>query len=875
MPEPQLVPNGTSLFRRIPRPTHGRRLVISDIHGCIRTFEALLDRIQLRREDHLYLLGDYINKGPSSHGVIDRILHLLERGYQVFPLRGNHEQMLLTAAARGTSALQAFVQEQASEGLVNGTGAVRDPYRTFIEHLPYYFELDDCYLVHAGFDFSAPQPFEAYDAMLEIRDYDVDPAAIDHKKIIHGHDHAALSYIEERVAKGGPVVPLDNGCVYFGEREDRGYLLCLDLDAWTLTRQRNVEAPGAAAPAPAVLPATSPVQGMRLHKGKILDLIDQLEAVRTLGHSLEERFAMEVDRADPRFRPSLRNLLHYLALRHHDIRTLQNHLGELGTSRLGRAESHVLASVRAVQDNLKRLAGFPVEVAEDEVAIGQGQVLLSQHADALLGAPASPRRVRIMVTLPTEAADDYDLVHGLLAAGVDSVRINCAHDGPAVWERMIAHVRRAEQAIGRRCTVCMDLAGPKLRIGAMIEGPRVLHLRPERDDLGRTIGPYRVWLAPPDVPSPDEAVPHLPVEAGWLAKADVDDKVHFEDTRGRNRTLKIVEAGDGGLWAQAYENAYILTGATLTLKRAKGKSVETPLGDLPPKEQRLVLHVGDTLVLHRGDRPGEPARYDEEGRLLEPAHVACTLGNVYTDVRVGEPVLFDDGKIEGVIRYVSDDEIQVEVTYAKPGGTKLRGFKGINLPESNLRLRGLNDKDRADLAFVVQHADVVNVSFVNEAEDVLDLLGELERLEAPEVFGIILKIETQRGFRNLPVILMAAMQRYPLGVMIARGDLAVECGWQHLAEVQEELLRLCEAAHVPIVWATQVLESVAKKGRPSRAEITDAAMSQRAECVMLNKGPYILEAIAMLDEILTTMQDFQQKKAPMLPMLPMTEPFAL
>jgi len=79
--------------------------------------------------------------------------------------------------------------------------------------------------------------------------------------------------------------------------------------------------------------------------------------------------------------------------------------------------------------------------------------------------------------------------------------------------------------------------------------------------------------------------------------------------------------------------------------------------------------------------------------------------------------------------------------------------------------------------------------------------------------------------------------------MIARGDLLVEIGYERLAEVQEEILWLCEAAHVPVIWATQVLEGLAQKGLPSRAEITDAAMGVRAECVMLNKGPHIIEAV--------------------------------
>ena len=96
--------------------------------------------------------------------------------------------------------------------------------------------------------------------------------------------------------------------------------------------------------------------------------------------------------------------------------------------------------------------------------------------------------------------------------------------------------------------------------------------------------------------------------------------------------------------------------------------------------------------------------------------------------------------------------------------------------------------------------------------------------------------------------------------MIARGDLAVELGYERLAEVQEEILWLCEAAHLPVIWATQVLEQLAKSGLPSRAEISDAAMAGLAECVMLNKGPHIDEAVTVLDDILCRMTDHHYKK---------------
>ena len=160
----------------------------------------------------------------------------------------------------------------------------------------------------------------------------------------------------------------------------------------------------------------------------------------------------------------------------------------------------------------------------------------------------------------------------------------------------------------------------------------------------------------------------------------------------------------------------------------------------------------------------------------------------------------------------------------------------------------------------MEHADIVGLSFVRHAEDVAALQAKLARLNASNL-GIVLKIETQSAFEHLPAILLQALRSPRLGVMIARGDLAVECGWERLAEAQEEILWLCEAAHVPAIWATQVLENLAKRGAPSRAEITDAAMGERAECVMLNKGPHLAEAVQVLDNILCRMETHQSKKS--------------
>jgi pyruvate kinase len=196
---------------------------------------------------------------------------------------------------------------------------------------------------------------------------------------------------------------------------------------------------------------------------------------------------------------------------------------------------------------------------------------------------------------------------------------------------------------------------------------------------------------------------------------------------------------------------------------------------------------------------------------------------------------------------------------AKISGVRIQSDKGINFPEAEFHFPPLTQKDLTDLDFVCRHADLVGFSFVETLEDMECLITELAKRNASEM-PIIAKVETNRAVKNLPDIILGTIGRHKLGIMIARGDLAVELGSARLAEIQEELLWLCEAAHVPVIWATQVLESIAKKGTRSRPEFTDAAMAVRAECVMLNKGPYILDAIEALVNVMIRMHEHQRKK---------------
>ena len=437
---------------------------------------------------------------------------------------------------------------------------------------------------------------------------------------------------------------------------------------------------------------------------------------------------------------SARNLSAYLALRRRDLRELQLAMMPFGLSSLGRCESRVLENLDA---NIAILSRATREGEIDQPAFPRRQSffrggrLLARHANEVLGPPPPQRDVRIMATLPGQAAEDYDLVRDLVNLGVNVARINCSHDDARTWWKMATHVRRAEAETGKRCRVSMDLGGP------------------------------------------------------------------------RARTFRVHGLPEGGR-----------------------------------------VNRGMELTLSEPDAP-------RRGR--SGIEVECSLPGIVEQLRVGHSVCVDEGSLWGVVEETDGEAARVRVTRTVPKGARLRVDKGLNFPDTELVLSALTAKDLRDLDTVAEIADIVAYSFVQRAADVELLQAELAA-RTDRQLGLIAKIETGLAVRSLPEIIVQAAGKQPLAVMIARGDLAVEIGYPRLAEIQEELLWLCEAAHTPVIWATQVLDTFLHKGVHSRAEMTDAAMAERAECVMLNKGPYLSEAVTVLDDVLGRMEGHQAKK---------------
>lgn len=582
----------------------------------------------------------------------------------------------------------------------------------------------------------------------------------------------------------------------------------------------------------------------------------KLTALEQQMHRLMQRLSPQLDGVAGGWLPSATNLVHYVAMRSEDLRELQARLSELGLSSLGRSEPGALANLRAVMELVVRASGRPEmkpPLPGASPTRSAGRALLAAHTDELFGPARPDEPVRIMVTMPTEAAERPELIRTLMGSGMGVMRINCAHDDAAAWRSMARHLRAANAALNQRCLVQLDLPGPKLRTGPFEPGPRVLHLKPKRDALGNMVQVARVRLQAEGAP---EAAPNaLTMPRPFVELLSRGHRIEFRDHQGRARQLEVVARDDAGAWATSNRGAFITPDTELSVEVTHGQRAAARPRAVPEVVGRVHIALGDRIVLCGPGERGHP------GSVGEPATVSCTIAEAVAALRPGHHVWFDDGKIGGVVERTDGLRAVVHITHGRPTGLDLGADKGINLPDTHLAIATLSAEDLAVLDVACEVGDLVALSFCRSSADVLALHEALEARHAK--LGVVLKVETREGFENLSSLLLTAMRRPPFGVMIARGDLAVECGFARLAELQEEMLCLCEAAHAPVIWATQVLETAAQKGFPSRAEVTDAAVGERAECVMLNKGPYVEQAVQTLADILHRMQSHQHKKTPL------------
>ncbi|WOL09302.1 plastidial pyruvate kinase 4, chloroplastic [Canna indica] len=617
--------------------------------------------------------------------------------------------------------------------------------------------------------------------------------------------------------------------------------------------------------------------------------LGKLQAIYLHVLAAEHWNASRLDKCNRTYLESATNLIHYLAVNSLDANELNEDLYSAGLLNLEHAKFHVLASITSgirllenLQTNLsdKNQKTCPLVITDHDNAQGNKNSTdfsissmkkrASINIAALFGPAQDEKTVNIMVTVGREAIENETLLPELVKAGANVVRINCAHDDPTIWSEIIRLAKHSSQMLEKPCRILMDLAGPKLRTGPMNPGPPVMKLSPRKDAKGDVVFPAQVWLSCPGCgpPTPSAVDATLFVERErFLKEIEIGTVLKFVDSRGKRRSLKVstrLSTLSGyGFIAECSRTSYVGAGTKLCIEGKKGKSFTGEVVNVPTKDQFIRVRVGDLLTIIR-----EPNLSTIGSNAYDAARITCNSARLFDSVKPGDPIAFDDGRIWGVVQGTSIHEIVVMITRASPKGSKLGSEKSINIPKSEIHFEGLTSKDLVDLEFVAANADMVGISFIRDVHDMEIVLQELKNRKLKDL-GIVLKIETHSGFDSLPLLLLQAMQSpNPLGVMIARGDLAVECGWDRMASIQDEILSICNAAHVPVIWATQVLHSLTKKGIPTRSEITDVASGMRASCIMLNKGKYIVEAVSTLKTMLDNRSTVKTMKNLMKPLFP-------
>lgn len=553
---------------------------------------------------------------------------------------------------------------------------------------------------------------------------------------------------------------------------------------------------------------------------------------------------------------SEQNLHYYLKLRQKDLRTLQNCLTLMGLSSLGRSQGYILNSIEKNLSILAHLLGKEdFVVQEKDLDFNAAQIMTMKNIKIFEQNSRDDKyKTKIMVTLPSNAAYDDSLIPALVGSYASVLRVNTAHDSPKEWKLMAQKIKEANAAQNKDVKIYVDLAGPKNRTSSIVQ---VL----KEFKIGSKKNPEMVQLVEIEKGVSDRIDEStikatLAVESEFYRYALQNEHIElYDENKGKIYLFEIVYH-EGKLCFAANKKVTINQSTTLSITDYKDR-YQSKLYNFVQAPQDIFLFCGDRLVITPKDILGQKdyGGYD--------AIIGCSNKEVFEYVNKGDEIFIDDGAIGCRVLEKIDLGLVCEVIIAKPTGKRLKEQKGINFPSSNLKIDAITKEDIENIKHTIEYVDIYGISFAQSANDVIKLQQILKEYNKEEV-AIVPKIETKAAIENLGSILVQLLQSKHYGLMIARGDLAIEAGFENLAYIQEEIFDMCEAAHVPVIYATQILEGKMKSNIPSRAEITDAAYAQRADCVMLNKGPFVLETLEVLKHILRKMHRLFQKNRQLL-----------
>ncbi|MEA3497550.1 MAG: pyruvate kinase, partial [Campylobacterota bacterium] len=407
--------------------------------------------------------------------------------------------------------------------------------------------------------------------------------------------------------------------------------------------------------------------------------------------------------------------------------------------------------------------------------------------------------------------------------------------------------------------IYVDLAGPKNRT----------------QSIEKLFTPFKIgsWRDPKEV----EILPHsqdgamtckgkkdnfgnrlstLVVSDELFKECKTTDELTIDDLERETTQSYAIIKRSNRIFIDVNKKITIFENTTVEVENSEDETIMSKLYNYEYLPQAIRLFTSQKIIITHKNIIGQSNfKYQDN---IYAGIIGCTNKEIFPYVKVDDEIFIDDGKIGCKVVDIIDLGLVCEIIIAKENGTILKEEKGINFPSTDLEIDAITNEDKKNFEDIVNFADIIGLSFAQTSNDIRMLQDMLKDKDKTST-AIAPKIETKTALRNLPTILETLIDWENYALMIARGDLAIEVGFDNLPYIQEEILGICEAAHVPVIYATQILEGKMKNNLPSRAEVTDAATAQRADCVMLNKGPYVTDTVVILKNILRQMHTLFQK----------------
>ncbi|MEA3353506.1 MAG: pyruvate kinase, partial [Campylobacterota bacterium] len=412
--------------------------------------------------------------------------------------------------------------------------------------------------------------------------------------------------------------------------------------------------------------------------------------------------------------------------------------------------------------------------------------------------------------------------------------------------------------------IYVDLAGPKNRTQSIEKLFTPFKIGSWRDPKEVEIVPLSKENALTSKGEKDNfgnRVSTLVVSDELFEECKTTDELTIDDLERETTQSYAIIKRSNRIFIDVNKKITIFENTTVEVENSEDETIMSRLYNYEHLPQAIRLFTSQKIIITHKNIMGQ-ANFKYQGNIYSGI-IGCTNKEIFPYVKTGDEIFIDDGKIGCKVVEINDLGLVCEVIIAKENGTILKEEKGINFPSTDLAIDAITHEDKKNFEDIVEFADIIGLSFAQTCDDI-KMLQDMLKDKGKTSTAIAPKIETKSALRNLPNMLQTLIKWDNYALMIARGDLAIEVGFDNLPYIQEEILGICEAAHVPVIYATQILEGKMKNNLPSRAEVTDAATAQRADCVMLNKGPYVTDTVVILKNILRQMHTLFQKNRQLL-----------